>query len=301
MHEIELTVTLDDGLPIAGTLVQPVGDGPYPTVVVLCPGQLDREGNVGKWRIEFGRPLAAALAAQGVASYRFDRRGIGATPGKWKQGGFYQHRLDDAQVVRAVEARSDVASVGLVGLSEGAVNATWVSTHAEVTAAVLIGCPATTGADGMVAWAEHPDAEIPGVVRLVLRLLRRTPAQQVRRIADKIKGGRKRLFGVTVPQWFREFLLHDTRPDIAAVEVPMLAITGTKDIQVDPDELDEIRRLAQGPVDIRRFPDMTHMLRCYPDSAPPPTREQLRRPVEPELLTEIAEWMSAHLMSSKSR
>lgn len=295
MRETELTVTLDDGLPVAGTLVQPHGEGPHPTVVVLLPGQLDREGNVGKWRIAFGRPLATALAAHGVASYRFDRRGIGATPGQWKQGGFYQHRKDDVQVVRAIGQRPDVASVGLVGLSEGAVNATWVSTQAEVAAIVLVGCPATTGADGMVAWAEHPQAEIPRSVRLLLRLLRRTPAEQMRRISDKIQHGQTRLLGITVPQWLREFLLHDTRPDIAAVQVPVLAITGSKDNQVDPDDLDEIAELARGPVDTHRFPDLTHMLRRCPGPTTPPAREQLRRPVDPELLEEIAVWAAAHL------
>lgn len=293
--ETELTVTLEDGLPVAGTLVQPPGDGPHPTVVVLCAGQLDRDGNVGKWPIAFGRPLAATLAAHGVASYRFDRRGIGATPGQWKQGGFYQHRTDDAQVVRAIATRPDVASVALVGFSEGAVNATWVSRHTEVAAIVLVACPATTGVDGMVAWAEHPEAEIPTPIRFLLRLLRRTPAQQLRRISDKIQQGRTWVFGLKVPQWFREFLLHDTRPDLAAVQVPMLAITGSKDIQVDPGDLDKIAQLSQGPVDIHQFPDLTHMLRRYPGSTPPPTREQLRRPVDPDLLEEIAGWVAAHL------
>lgn len=295
IRETEQTVRLDDGLSVAGTLVQPPGDGPHPTVVVLCAGQLDRDGNMGKWRFALSRPLAAALAAHGVASYRFDRRGVGATPGQWKQGGFYQHRTDDAQVVRAIAARPDVASVALVGFSEGAVNATWVSRHADVAAIVLVGCPATTGVDGMVAWAEHPEAEIPAPIRFLLRLLRRTPAQQVRRIGDKIQRGRTRVFGFRLPQWFREFLLHDTRPDLAAVQVPMLAITGSKDIQVDPDDLDEIAQLSQGPVDVRRFPDLTHMLRRYPGSTPPPTREQLRRPVDPELLEEVAVWVAAHL------
>lgn len=299
IRETELTVTLDDGLPVAGTLVRPPGDGPHPTVVVLWAGQLDRDGNVGKWRFEFGRPLAAALAAHGVASYRFDRRGIGATPGQWKHGGFYQHRIDDAQVVRAIAKRTDIASVGLVGFSEGAVNATWVSRHAEVAAIVLVGCPATTGVDGMVKWAEHPEAEIPAPIRFLLRLLRRTPAQQLRRISDKIQQGRTRVFGLKLPQWFREFLLHDTRPDLAAVQVPMLAITGGKDIQVDPDDLDKIAELSQGPVDVHRFPDLTHMLRRCPGSTPPPpAREQLRRPVDPELLEEIAAWVSSHVGST---
>jgi len=56
----------------------------------------------------------------------------------------------------------------------------------------------------------------------------------------------------------------------------VLAITGGKDIQVDPDDLDEIAQLCQGPVDTRRIPDLTHMLRRCPGTTPPPARDSPR-------------------------
>ena len=79
-----MTVAADDGLAIAGTLALPAGDGPHPAVVLLSPGSLDREGNTGKAPLAHGRALATALAAEDVASYRFDRRGVGDTPGDWR-------------------------------------------------------------------------------------------------------------------------------------------------------------------------------------------------------------------------
>src|SRR5664279_6464331 len=77
----------DDGLVIAGTLTLPAGNGPHAAVVLLCPGRLDREGDVGKARIGLGRALATALAARGwrpsasTAAASVTRRGTGGRQG----------------------------------------------------------------------------------------------------------------------------------------------------------------------------------------------------------------------------
>jgi len=46
---------------------------------------------------------------------------------------------------------------------------------------------------------------------------------------------------------YREFLGYDPRPDLAAIRVPVLALTGDKDRQVDPGDLDVIARLVPRP------------------------------------------------------
>ena len=46
--------------------------------------------------------------------------------------------------------------------------------------------------------------------------------------------------------------------------MPVLAITGDKDLQVDPADLDIIAATVAGPVTIRRVPDLTHILRRDP-------------------------------------
>ena len=80
---------------------------------------------------------------------------------------------------------------------------------------------------------------------------------------------------------YREFLGYDPRPDLAAIRVPVLALTGDKDRQVDPGDLDVIARLVPGPVETRRVPELTHILRRDPwprlpadlsPAVPPPGR-----------------------------
>jgi pimeloyl-ACP methyl ester carboxylesterase len=86
------------------------------------------------------------------------------------------------------------------------------------------------------------------------------------------------------------------KPDLAAIQVPVLAITGDKDLNVDPRDLDVIARIVPGPVETRRFPYLTHILHRDPGPASWRNyREQYRRPVDPGLLEEMANWVSAHL------
>jgi uncharacterized protein len=78
----------------------------------------------------------------------------------------------------------------------------------------------------------------------------------------------------------------------------VLAITGSNDFSIDPRDLDVIAGLVQGEVETRCPQDLTHVLRRDPRPATAKSyREQYGRPVDPQLLDEVAEWMSAHLQS----
>ena len=94
-------------------------------------------------------------------------------------------------------------------------------------------------------------------------------------------------------RWTREFLDHDPRTDLARVTVPVLALTGTKDLQVDPADLDVIAATVPGPVTAHRLPDRTHTLRHQPGPASLRSyREELRRPVDPAVLDAVVTWCS---------
>lgn len=63
-----------------GTLALPDGADPVPGVLILAgSGPVDRDGNLPGVRNESLKLLARALADQGVASLRVDKRGIGAS------------------------------------------------------------------------------------------------------------------------------------------------------------------------------------------------------------------------------
>ncbi|MFC7646808.1 alpha/beta hydrolase [Streptosporangium lutulentum] len=291
MRDVDMSVTADDGLSLASTLTLPAGPGPHPAVLLLHgSGRLDRDANTGRLRMELGPPLAAALAKDGIATLRYDRRGVGATSGDWRATGFADNRHDAAAALRALAGRPDVRAdaVGVVGHSEGAVHAMSLGAHPQVGAVVLLAGFARLGEDALRWQARMIARDLPAPVRPLLPALRALAVRQLARIRTTSTDV-ARVAGMPVnARWMREMLDHDPRPDLANIKVPVLAITGDKDIQVDPADLDEIRRLVPGGVEVHRIPDLTHLLRRDPGR--PSVRSYprlLRRPVDNDLLAQV--------------
>ncbi|HEX6340823.1 alpha/beta hydrolase [Umezawaea sp.] len=296
VRDVEVSLAADDGVVLAGTLTLPAGEGPHPAVLLLHgSGRLDREGNAGRVRLGLGSSLAAALARVGVATLRYDRRGVGGTPGDWRSVGFDDNRRDAEAALRALAARSDVrtGAVGVVGHSEGAVHAMSLGGLPGVAAVVLLAGFARRGEDALRWQAEKVAGGLPAPLRPVARAL---VGRQVARVeasgADVV-----RVFGMRLnARWMREMLVHDPRSALAAVRVPVLAVTGEKDVQVDAADLDVIRDLVPGDVEVHRVPDLTHLLRL--DHGVPSVRSYprlLRGPVDADLLARVAGWLAHRL------
>ncbi|WP_093761266.1 alpha/beta hydrolase family protein [Streptomyces sp. BpilaLS-43] len=299
MPDIDMTVPADDGTSLAGTLTLPAGPGPHPAVLLLHgSGPLDRDGNAPKLRVNLARPVAEALAARGIATLRYDRRGVGATPGDWRTAGFTDNRRDAAAAVRALADRADVHAdaIGVIGHSEGSLHAMALGSRTDVRAVVLLAGFADVG-EGAFRWQGR---SIVSSMPAPVRLLRRPLAGLGGRILARVKKTRTdvaRVAGTKVnARWLREMLVHDTRDDLAAISASVLAVTGAKDLQVDPDALEDIARLVPGGAQTHRVDDLTHVLRR--DTGRPTMshyRRLLREPVDPGLLDLVAEWLTRHL------
>lgn len=294
-----MVVTADDGLSLAGTLTLPDGPGPYPAVLVLNgSGPLDRDANTRRLRMELGAPLAAALAANGIASLRYDRRGVGATPGNWRATGFVDNRRDAAAAVRALAERADIRAVGVVGHSEGAVHAMSLGSHPQVRAVVLLAGFARLGEDALRWQTRMITRNLPALVRRPFRALANRQIARMKKTTTDVA----RVAGIPVnARWSRELFTHDSRTDLANIRVPVLAITGGKDIQVDPEDLDVIRRLVPGEVEIHRPADLTHLLRRDPgEPSMRSYRRLLSQPVDADLLAQVAGWLTHRLQEIRA-
>ncbi|GLY98330.1 alpha/beta hydrolase [Actinoplanes sp. NBRC 103695] len=291
-----LTVTADDGVGLAGTLTLPGTPGPHPAVLFLPgSGRVDRDSNAGRLRPGLGPALAAALAEHNIASYRYDRRGAADTPGDWYQVGFHQNRLDAAAALRALRVHPGIDAVAVIGHSEGAIHATTLAAHHNPAAAVLLAGYARPGHDILRWQAASMVGHLPAPLRAIASRLGPFAARQIERISesttDVLRIGPSRLNA----HWFREQLAHDPRPDLGAIRVPLLAITGDSDLQVDPGDLEVMARLVPH-AETRRIPGLTHVLRRDTRRPSPLAYPRLlRMPTDPALLTAVATWLAAHL------
>ncbi|RFU88127.1 alpha/beta fold hydrolase [Streptomyces triticagri] len=299
MPDIDMAVTADDGTSLAGTLTLPPGPGPHPAALLLHgSGPLDREGSTRGLPVNLGPPVAEALAARGIATLRYDRRGTGATPGDWRSAGFTDNLRDAAAAIRALTARTGIRpdAVAAIGHSEGALHAATLGARMDLRAVVLLAGFANSGEEAFRWQGRSIVASAPGPVRLLRRPLGALGGRALARV-KRTRTGVARVAGAKVnARWLRELLAHDSRDDLAAVEAPVLAVTGAKDLQVDPSDLDRIARLVPGGAQTHRIADLTHVLRRDPGRHRLSSyRRLLREPVDAELLDLVAEWLGRHL------
>jgi len=291
---------------LSGTLTVPAtGAGPWPTVLLLTgSGPLDRDSNHKKMRFGVTAQLAAALAEAGVASFRYDKRGVGASAGDWRANGLWDNVDDAAAAIAMLRERPEVDEARLVvaGHSEGAVQAVALGARDRTVAGLVLLSAAARSGEEVLRWqAGAILPTLPRPVRLLLRALRVDLVQRVTKNHAKLKATTADVSRLGLAKynakWFREFMAYNPADDLAKVEVPILAITGSKDLQVDPADLAVIAGTAAGPVETHLVPDLTHSLRRQP-AAPSLSlyKKELREPVDAEVLELVVSWLRRQVL-----
>ena len=110
--------------PILGTMRTPESETRAAAVIIAGSGPTDRDGNSPQFGVNGGtyRLLAEGLAAHGVATVRYDKRGIGASfaAGLSESEARFTAFVDDARAWAAETARlTGRPCVWLIGHSEG--------------------------------------------------------------------------------------------------------------------------------------------------------------------------------------
>lgn len=296
---------LPDGVALAGTRTRPAGGAPV-AVALLLPGSgpIDRDSNLPRSRLGITAELANALAANGIAGVRYDKRGVGASGGSFLPTGLRQLVADARTVADALHAEQPELPLFLVGHSEGALIAAALAGADQpppgLAGVVLLSGFAGTGEEALRYQGAQLDKSLPAPVRGLLRVLRVDLEAKQRKSFDKLRattGDVARVAGKKLnARWWRELLDVDAAPLLRRISVPVLAITGDKDLQVNPDDLDRIAELVPAEVEISRIPNLTHLLRK--DAAPASLRRyrrQLRHGVDRQVLSEVSEWIIEHV------
>jgi hypothetical protein len=306
--EVPMTVPAADR-DLAATLTLPAGEGPFPAAVLVGgSGPIDRDSNAPRMPLGVMRDVAHALAGRGVASLRYDKRGVGGSSrrrdgsaGDWREAGLFDNADDVTAAQAALVARPEVdgGRVLLVGHSEGALlvaHAAARSAGATRPAGVVLLSPSAQRGDAVLRWqAEVIVPTLPRAVRAVLRVLRVDVVKKVAANHEKLRRtttDTARLGGRRInARWFREYLDHDPRGDLSRLDMPVLAVTGAVDRQVDPADLAEIERLVPGPVTTWTAPGLSHVLRrAQGVGSLSDYKRQIREPVDAELLDRVATW-----------
>jgi uncharacterized protein len=244
---------------LAGTIIFPHGPGPHPVVVLTHGGSPDHRG------LAVYRGDGVLFARSGVAALNYDKRGTGESTGDWTVAGIEELAGDALAGIRAVKNRKDVdpARIGVDGHSQGGWIAPYAATQSPDVAFVIVTSPSGINAmeqsifhrSNLLREAGYPDEVVARAAALRDRLYERARkgAVDAQLAADLEAASKEPWFELsalphpldpTLADGIRRLLLFEPVPVWERVRVPVLAIWGSRDLNVPAERSLEIIRAA---------------------------------------------------------
>jgi len=321
-EEEEVTYTNGD-VRLAGTLTFPSEGGPFPAAILISgSGPQDRNEEV------FGHKpflvLSDHLSRAGIAVLRVDDRGVGGSGGSTSESTTEDFAGDVLAGIAFLKNRPEVdpKRIGLIGHSEGGIIAPLVASRSDdVAFVIMLAGPGVPGDEilylqtKLIARAAGVDEQaLAGVLEAHRELTaavksgageEETRARVRALIEAQFGGAESEAIDSAVEQtvaqmtgpWFRFFLGYDPRPALGKVRVPVLALNGELDLQVDADQnLPEIRKaLEQGGNEdftVKELPGLNHLLQKA-ETGSVEEYYSLEETLSPAALDTIRDWILA--------
>ena len=284
------------GVTLAGTLTMPPGKGDFPVMVLITgSGPQDRDETLMGHKPFL--VIADALTRRGIAVLRYDDRGTAQSTGDFGKATTADFATDVEAAVAYLKTRKDINTrrIGLIGHSEGGIIAPLVASRdQDIRCIVLLAGPGLRGEEIILSqqqliaqaggnWNKMAQEMVDVnrgamdiIVRDPLRLEHRDTIrrqlvayfeQQSAKYPALKAGGpetTQRAIGQLTSPWTEYFLAYDPAPALRRVKCPILAMAGSKDLQVSPEaNLAAIGQAAQQGgnkhFEGKEFPDLNHL------------------------------------------
>jgi pimeloyl-ACP methyl ester carboxylesterase len=309
-------------MKLGGTLTVPAGKGPFPAVALLTgSGPEDRNSTV------FGHQpfavLADYLTRRGVAVLRFDDRGVGQSGGTLAGTTSADYATDALAALAFLRARPEVKprKVGLVGHSEGgtaAIGAAGQPLGPDML--ILLAAPGLPG-DELIVQQALALSKAHGIdsiqlmyieqaQRQVIDIVQQTPdnAQAHNKLQPLLNATKstdpatlsliEKQIELLASPGYRHLLADRPATTLPRVQCPVLAVGGSKDLQVPAAA--NLAALTKGlqaghnrDVTTRVLPGLNHLFQTAPTGAPS-EYGTLEETFAPAALQVVGDWLVAH-------
>lgn len=320
------------GFSLAGTLTIPEGAGPFPAVVLISgSGAQDRDETL------LGHKpflvIADYLSRHGIAVLRFDDRGVGQSGGNHATATSADFATDVAAGIAFLKTRREIdpTRIGLIGHSEGGLIAPIVAAADPAVAfLVLLAGPGVSG-DAIVLLQQKliaqasgtPDTEIEkgaSFNKMAFEVVKKEPdnekvaavlAPTLRQVLAENPGFsslsateqeaqvQAQLKTLTSP-WFRYFLSFDPVSALRQVKCPVLALNGSKDLQVAPSQNlppigAALKKARNKDFELLELPGLNHLFQ-HTNTGSPEEYALIEETFAPEALQKIVSWLTPRVL-----
>lgn len=246
---------------INGKMLLPSDEKPCPVVLLIAgSGPTDMDGNsaIGNMKNNSLKFLAESLAENGIASVRFDKRGIATSAAAGKDESLlrFEDYVNDVKGWIDYLARDKrFTGITVVGHSEGAlIGMLACQNQSKVKACVSLagaGRPAYTIIEEQVA--SQPEMVRKEVAAINESLKR---GEQVKQVPPYLQA----LFRASVQPYLISWYKYDPRKVVASLKIPVLIVQGKRDIQVAVNDA-ELLKQALPAARLLLIDTMNHVLK----------------------------------------
>lgn len=315
-------------ITLHGTLTLPDGDGPFPAAILISgSGPTDRDETIFDHKIFL--VIADHLTRQGIAVLRYDDRGVGQSEGN-HYNATSMDLADDtyaAFLALAKHGKIDAKHIGLIGHSEGGMIAPIVASKTPaVDYAVLLAGPGVP-IDELMAEQnrqvykskglsdnelgrneifnkslynifdnERPVAELyDTLLPFIHSYYESIPVEHQSLFSPSKEVFYMAIVGGLSSPWFRYFLQFDPESYLEKTKCPILAVNGSKDIQVISSQnlggLEEaLTKVGHKDFTVREYPDLNHLFQ-HCTACTVQEYAELEESFSEEVLSDVARWI----------
>lgn len=328
VEDITFTNT-NEKINLAGTLTLPKqGEKSAAVILIAGSGPNDRDETI------FGHKpfwvLADHLTRQGIAVLRFDKRGIGESEGEYFLATSKDFADDVNAAISYLKTREeiDASNIGLIGHSEGGIIAPMVATrNNDVKFVVLMAGLGVTGTELVLAQHQHEFDKLPltdekkeelndVLINLYSNVLSWSEYAGSNEERNQLKEDLATLWqnltletqaetqkeafinqttAKIISPWFRYFLKTDPTEYIQKLSIPVLAINGEIDKQVEYQSNlngieNALKRGNNKQYTIKSYPHLNHL---FQESTTGEIDEygKIEQTMSPTVLSDIENWI----------
>ncbi|WBW96700.1 alpha/beta hydrolase [Oceanirhabdus sp. W0125-5] len=312
---IEEQVTIKGEVILKGTLAIPQMDKEkLPAVLIVNgSGPADRDGNINRPGMSFNiyKKIAHFISELGFITLRYDKRGSGESEGEFNSTGMSDLINDINNNIKFLQnhLKVDKDKIILLGHSEGCILSTLANEITPVSGVILLSgagknlkhflhyqnisiineAKTLKGLKGVLLKANFKERKILKNEEKYFNKLENSTGDTIRMNLGKVPA-----------KWYREHFKYSSEEILDKLnnaQCPIIAITGVKDVQANPVDLESIEKLGNDDIKCMVIDNMDHMLREYKGEKTifdmmKQYKKGASQPIHPQLKAVLGEWLA---------
>lgn len=240
---------------VDGTLLTPKDiDKPILAIIIAGSGPTDRNGNQDFLKSNNLKKLAESLSNNNIATFRYDKRIVKQI----KNGNFDKNIMFDDFVTDAVSVieyfkkTNSYSKIYIIGHSQGSL------------VGMLAGKDRVDGFISIAGAGQSIDYVIIDQIQKTAQMY----TEDTKRVFDKMRQGKttpdypqalSSIFNIEVQPFMMNWMQYNPQEVIKSLDIPILIINGTKDLQVTVEEAKLLKKASQN-AELKIVEKMNHML-----------------------------------------